>query len=220
MAAQHRFPTMLPTDLFLSGIPLTAFGRIAGAGVLFHLFSATVAFTVTLSRGSLSRDEGVRGQSSEKQDQYIFGGWGFPPFCSPSQSLPVSGVPVYPLGNFSFIPAIFLAFGVLNLIFWTSAPSSAGDGLLPPHRHSHSALYPGHLSLPGLLSSAPAAAISFVLSLVLALIIVLLFTPFGSGAEPHRHLFSGGATITGSCSGRSAGRWPPSSAFRRSGDSS
>ena len=40
------FLIIVPTDLYISGFHYYFFGRIARSGMLFHLFSVTVAFTV------------------------------------------------------------------------------------------------------------------------------------------------------------------------------
>lgn len=109
------FLAIVPTDLYFNGFQHYSFGRIARAGVLFHLFSLAVAFTVVYCLAVLYR---AMRESTDNQRKnrikYIFGGLGFSALMLAFTILPVSGVPVYPVGNFSFIPAIFLAFGVLK----------------------------------------------------------------------------------------------------------
>ncbi|PJC71613.1 MAG: hypothetical protein CO013_13715, partial [Syntrophobacterales bacterium CG_4_8_14_3_um_filter_58_8] len=109
--------------------------------------------------------------------KYIFGGLGFSALLLAFTILPVSGVPVYPLGNFSFIPAIFLAFGVLKYdLLDIGALIRRGTvyflltGIL-------TALYILVIFLFNTFFLSTGSGDSFVLSLVLALIIVLLFTP-------------------------------------------
>ena len=46
--------------------------------------------------------------------KYILGGMGMSTLLIALNILPVIGFNIYPMGNFSFIPAIFLAFGVLK----------------------------------------------------------------------------------------------------------
>lgn len=172
------FLTIVPTDLYLSGFHYYSFGRIARAGVLFHLFSATVAFTVIYCLAVLYRAMKESADNHQRNRiKYIFGGLGFSALLLAFTILPVSGVPVYPLGNFSFIPAIFLAFGVLKYdLLDIGALIRRGTvyflltGIL-------TALYILVIFLFHTFFLSTGSGDSFVLSLVLALIIVLLFTP-------------------------------------------
>ena len=78
------FLTIVPTDLYFSGYHYYYFGRIARTGMLFHLFSATVAFTVlyclTLLYRAMRR---TADNNTRNRIKYIFGGLGFsaPPAC-------------------------------------------------------------------------------------------------------------------------------------------
>ncbi|MFH2119015.1 MAG: ATP-binding protein [Pseudomonadota bacterium] len=172
------FLTIVPTDLYLNGFHHYSFGRIARAGVLFHLFSATVAFTVIYCLAVLYRAMKESADNHQRNRiKYIFGGLGFSALLLAFTILPVSGVPVYPLGNFSFIPAIFLAFGVLKYdLLDIGALIRRGTvyflltGIL-------TALYVLVIFLFHTFFLSTGSGDSFVLSLVLALIIVLLFTP-------------------------------------------
>jgi two-component system NtrC family sensor kinase len=170
--------TIVPTDLYFSGFHYYSFGRIARAGVLFHLFSAAVGFTVLYCLVVLYR---AMRESADNQRRnrikYIFGGMGFSTLLLALTIMPVSGVPVYPLGNFSFIPAVFLAFGVLKYdLLDIGALIRRGTvyflltGIL-------TALYILIIFLFHTFFITAGSGDSFVLSLVLALIIVLLFTP-------------------------------------------
>ncbi|MEK7827830.1 MAG: hypothetical protein AAB299_08905, partial [Thermodesulfobacteriota bacterium] len=92
------FLTIVPTDLYLSGFHYYSFGRIARAGVLFHLFSATVAFTVIYCLAVLYRAMKESADNHQRnRSKYIFGGLGFSALLLAFTILPVSGVPVYPL---------------------------------------------------------------------------------------------------------------------------
>ena len=172
------FLAIVPTNLYFSGFNYYSFGRIARAGVLFHLFSAMTAFTVTYCLAVLYRAMKDSTDNLQKNRiKYIFGGLGFSALLLAFTILPVSGVPVYPLGNFSFIPAIFLAFGVLKYdLLDIGALIRRGTiyflliGVL-------TALYILVIFLFHTFFSSTGSGDSFVLSLVLALIIVLLFTP-------------------------------------------
>ena len=78
------FLTIVPTDLYFNGYHYYFFGRIARTGMLFHLFSATVAFTVLYCLvAPLSRHAADRRQSQEKQDQVYLRRAGIfrPPAC-------------------------------------------------------------------------------------------------------------------------------------------
>jgi two-component system, NtrC family, sensor kinase len=172
------FLTIVPTDLYFSGLHYYSFGRIARAGVLFHLFSTTVAFTVIYCLVVLYRAMKESADNRQRNRiKYIFGGLGFSALLLAFTILPVSGVPVYPLGNFSFIPAIFLAFGVLKYdLLDIGALIRRGTvyflltGIL-------TGLYILVIFLFHTFFLTTGSGDSFVLSLVLALIIVLLFTP-------------------------------------------
>jgi len=172
------FLTIVPTDLYFNGFHYYSFGRIARAGVLFHLFSATVAFTVIYCLAVLYRAMKESADNHQRNRiKYIFGGLGFSALLLAFTILPVSGVPVYPLGNFSFIPAIFLASGVLKYdLLDIGALIHRGTvyflltGIL-------TGLYILVIFLFHTFFLTTGSGDSFVLSLVLALIIVLLFTP-------------------------------------------
>ncbi|MBU4074466.1 MAG: GAF domain-containing protein [Proteobacteria bacterium] len=168
---------VIPTDLYFNGLHHYTFGRIASAGALFHLFSAAGAFTVIYCLALLYR---VMRQTTDNirknRIKYIFGGLGGTALLLALTLLPISGVPVYPLGNFSFIPAIFLAFGVLKydlldigILIRRGTVYFLLTGIL-------TALYILVIFLFQSLFLGGGGA-SITLSLVLALIIVLLFNP-------------------------------------------
>ena len=168
---------VIPTDLYFNGLHHYTFGRIASAGPLFHLFSAAGAFTVIYCLALLYR---VMRQTTDNirknRIKYIFGGLGGTALLLALTILPISGVPVYPLGNFSFIPAIFLAFGVLKydlldigILIRRGTVYFLLTGIL-------TALYILVIFLFQSLFLGGGGA-SITLSLVLALIIVLLFNP-------------------------------------------
>ncbi|MCE5264033.1 MAG: GAF domain-containing protein [Deltaproteobacteria bacterium] len=168
---------LIPTDLYYSGFYYYSFGRIARAGTLFHLFSVAVGFTVIYCLGVLYRAMRESADNQQKNRiKYIFGGMGFSALLLALTILPASGIPVYPLGNFSFIPAVFLAFGVLRY-----------DLLDMGALIRRGTVY---FMLTGILTALYILVIflfhnffltgsgnSFILSLVLAVIIVLLFNP-------------------------------------------
>ena len=172
------FLTIIPTDLYISGFHYYSFGRIARAGVLFHLFSATVAFTVLYCLAVLFR---AMRQTADNQTRnrikYIFGGLGFSALLLVCSILPVSGVPVYPLGNFSFIPAVFLAFGVLKYDLLDIGALIRRGTVYFVLTSILTALYILVIFLFHTLFLTTGGGDSFMLSLILAFIIVLLFNP-------------------------------------------
>lgn len=168
----------VPTDLYINGFHYYSFGRIARAGVLFHLFSTAAALTViyclVILYRAMNRTPDNYGKNRIK---YIFGGLGFSALLIAFTILPVSGVPVYPLRNFSFIPAVFLAFGVLKydlldmgLLIRRGAVYFVLTGIL-------TSLYLLVIMLFHALFLMTVGSDAFILSLSLALIIVLLFNP-------------------------------------------
>ncbi len=167
----------IPTDLYISGFHRYPFGRIARAGALFHLFSAIVAFTVLYCLAVLYREMRRSADNSRRNRiRYIFWGIGFSGLLLAFTILPVSGIPLYPLGNFSFIPAVVLAFGVLKY-----------DLLDFGYLFRRGTVY---FLLTGILAMLYVLIIflfhtlfitgggnPFLLSLILALVIVVLFNP-------------------------------------------
>lgn len=172
------FLAIVPTDLYFEGLHYYPFGRIARAGTLFHLFSASAAFTVLYCLAVLYRAMKESTDNHRRNRiKYIFGGLGFSALLLAFTMLPVSGIPIYPLGNFSFIPAIFLAFGVLKYdLLDIGALIRRGTiyflltGIL-------TALYILVIFLFHTFFLTTGSRDSFLLSLVLAVVIVLLFTP-------------------------------------------
>jgi len=103
------------SDLFISGFHEYAFGTIASAGPVFHLFSVLSFFTVFYCLFVLfSAMKATRDNQWKNRIKYILGGMGTSAFLIALNILPVMGFNIYPMGNFSFIPGIFLAFGVLK----------------------------------------------------------------------------------------------------------
>ena len=172
------FLIIVPTDLYISGFHYYFFGRIARSGMLFHLFSVTVAFTVLYCLVLLYRAmRRTADNHTRNRIKYIFGGLGFSALLLAFTILPVSGVPVYPLGNFSFIPGVFLAFGLLKYdLLDIGALIRRGTvyffltGIL-------TSLYILVIFLFHSFFFTTGGGDSFVLSLTLVLIIVLLFNP-------------------------------------------
>ena len=104
-----------PTPLFIKGHRIYAFGKIAQGGPLFFAFVAIVGFTVLYALWVLYVTLHRAKTNTEKnRTKYVLTGVGLIALLIVLNALPVSGIPLYPPGNFSFLPAIFLAFGVLK----------------------------------------------------------------------------------------------------------
>jgi two-component system, NtrC family, sensor kinase len=103
------------SDLFITGFNKYFFGKIAKAGPVFHLFSLAGSLTVVYCSYTLFIYL-KRAQDGYERNRikYILGGIGVSTVLVLLNALPVSGVSIYPMGNFVFLPAIFLAFGVLK----------------------------------------------------------------------------------------------------------
>jgi len=109
------FLLLTPTDLFIKGFARFDFGIIAQAGMAFHFFSVLVSFTVCYCLYTLFMGmKKTKDNQKKNRIKYILCGLGLSSFLISLNILPVSGFNIYPMGNFSFIPAIVLAFGVLK----------------------------------------------------------------------------------------------------------
>lgn len=103
------------SDHFISGFHEYPFGTIARAGPVFHVFSVLSFFTVFYCLFLLfSAMKAAQDNRWRNRIQYILGGMGLSALLVALNILPVSGFNIYPMGNFSFLPGIFLAFGVLK----------------------------------------------------------------------------------------------------------
>ena len=106
---------LVPTHFFIRGFYEYSFGIIAQAGQVFHAFSLMAGFTVlyciyTLFIGMKQ----TQNNQQKNRIKYILGGLGLSAFLLALNILPASGIDIYPIGNFSFIPAVVLGVGVLK----------------------------------------------------------------------------------------------------------
>ena len=109
------FACFVPSDLFISGVQYHDFGAIAKAGPAYYVFSLVAGLMVFYSLFSLF--VGMKKAQDNQQKnriKYIFGGIGLAALLIASNILTICGLNIYPMGNLSFAPAIFLAFGVLK----------------------------------------------------------------------------------------------------------
>ncbi len=103
------------SDGFISGFHEYPFGTIAKAGPVFHVFSGLSFFTVFYCLFVLFEAmKATHDNHRKNRIKYILGGMGISALLVALNILPVTGFEIYPMGNFSFIPSVFLAFGVLK----------------------------------------------------------------------------------------------------------
>ncbi len=109
------FMLFTQSDLFISGFYEYAFGTIAAAGPVYHVFCVSggvaVLYCLMTLYGALRRAENNLRRNRIK---YIILGMGLSAFLLFLNYLPMNGYAIYPMGNFGFIPAIVLAFGILK----------------------------------------------------------------------------------------------------------
>lgn len=105
----------VPTKYFIPRLQQYDFGTIAQAGPAFHGFSVLVAFAVLYCLATLY-DGMKKATDNNKKNRikYILLGMGLSALLISLNILPVSGIAVYPPSNFSFVPALFLAYGFLK----------------------------------------------------------------------------------------------------------
>jgi two-component system NtrC family sensor kinase len=109
------FVFFVPTDLFISGFYHYNFWIIAKAGPIFHVFSVIAASTVFYCLITLLiHMKEAQDNQRKNRIKYVLGGMGLSSLLIALNLLPVSGFNIYPMGNFSFLPSIILAFGVLK----------------------------------------------------------------------------------------------------------
>jgi len=103
------------SDLYLPGVHQYYFGFFAEGGPIYNLF-ALISLTVSIYCLYLLSWKMREETNSVKRNKikYVFYGFGISALLMLFNSLPMNGIAIYPLGNFSFIPMVFLAFGVLK----------------------------------------------------------------------------------------------------------
>lgn len=102
-------------DLYLSGVHFYYFGYFAQAGPLFNFFIFIVLLTLAYFsyltwKAQREEADSVRRNKIKYITLGFQGGWGLIVL----DVLPMNGVEIYPPGNFSFVPMMFLAFAVLK----------------------------------------------------------------------------------------------------------
>ncbi|MEA1935829.1 MAG: ATP-binding protein [Thermodesulfobacteriota bacterium] len=166
------------TDLFISGFNEYSFGTIARAGPVYHLFSlmaisAVLYCILTLFMGMKKATD----NQQKNRIKYVLAGMGLSTILVSLNYLPVSGLNVYPMGNFSFIPAIILAFGVLKYDLLDIGTVIRRGTIYFSLTAILTVLYIFMIYLFNVLFMWSGYSNPVVLSFFLALLIVLLFNP-------------------------------------------
>lgn len=166
------------SDLFISGFHEYYFGTIARAGPVFHVFSVFSFFTVFYCLLTLFRAmQAASDNMFRNRIQYILGGMGMSAFLIALNILPVMGFEIYPMGNFSFIPGVFLAVGVLKydlLDIGVLIRKGTGYFILTA---ALTLIYVGIIALFNTLFWEVGRQHPLMLPVMLALLMVLIFEP-------------------------------------------
>jgi len=166
------------TDLFISGFNEYSFGTIAKAGLVYHIFSIIGIFTVLYCVLTLFIHTKKANDNHQKNRiKYVLAGMGLSTILISLNYLPVSGFNVYPMGNFSFIPAIILAFGVLKYDLLNIGTVIRKGTVYFSLTAILTVFYIFMIYLFNVLFMWSGYSNPVVLSFVLALLIVLLFSP-------------------------------------------
>jgi two-component system NtrC family sensor kinase len=177
-AAAFLFLPFVHTPYFISGFHTYSFGTIAKAGPVYHLFSGVVGLTMTYCLLVLANAvKRTPDPAQRNRIRYILFGMGFSALLISLNILPVSGIDIYPLGNFSFIPAIVLAFGVLKYDLLDIGVLIRKGTIYFLLTGVLTLVYIAAIYLFHLVFIDAAGGRSILLPMVLALIIVLLFNP-------------------------------------------
>lgn len=172
------FLILTPTDLFIEGFSEYNFGTIARAGKAFHLFSASAALTLvycvyTLFNAMRQATDNVL----KNRIRYILWGLGLSSLLIGFNILPVSGVPVYPLGNFSFLPALVLAVGVLKYDLLDMGAAIRRGVIYSSLTFILTVVYSVIITILNFLFMGSPAERTVFLPLILAVLMVMLFNP-------------------------------------------
>ena len=106
---------LVPSPYFVSGMERHAFGYFATAGILYPLFGLG-GLTVTISSLFFIYAQIRREQDAARKNRltYVMIGFGLMGLLTGLNFLPIHGIPIYPPGNFSFIPLSIFAVGLFK----------------------------------------------------------------------------------------------------------
>jgi len=106
---------LAPADLYIPHMTKRTFGYVATAGPLYFLFAlgeaATTVYILMLVCRSIRRAETG---SLKNRLKYVLVGFGSLGFLNGLNFLAIHGLPLYPPGNFSFIPLTIFAIGLFK----------------------------------------------------------------------------------------------------------
>ncbi len=106
---------LTPTPLYIESMQRYYFGYFARAGKLYPLFGLGSLFITIYVLILLYNAIRIEKSSIRKNKlKYVFAGFGFMGLMNGLNILPIQGYPVYPPGNFSFIPLIVFAVGLFR----------------------------------------------------------------------------------------------------------
>ncbi len=109
------FLLLVPTDLFIPYMREYTFGRIAQAGPAFNAFSLIGGIAVFYCLVALFRGLSKARDNEERcRVKYVLTGLGLSAVLILMSHISVSGADLYPIGSFSFIPALMLSVGILK----------------------------------------------------------------------------------------------------------
>jgi len=106
---------LAPTSLYIPHVVKRSYGYVAAAGPLYVLFAlgeaATTVYILTLICRSIQQ---AKTGARKNRLKYVLVGFGSLGLLNGFNFLPIHGVPLYPPGNFSFIPLAVFAVGLFK----------------------------------------------------------------------------------------------------------
>ncbi|MBC2694428.1 MAG: GAF domain-containing protein [Desulfobacteraceae bacterium] len=104
-----------PTSLYIESMHKYSYGFFAKAGILYPVFGLGSVFaTIYVLILIYNRIHSEKNSIKKNKLKYIFAGFGIMGLMNGLNVLPTLGYPVYPPGNFSFIPLIIFAIGLFK----------------------------------------------------------------------------------------------------------
>lgn len=167
-----------PTSYFIRGLREYPFGRIAAAGPVYHVFAMAGGLAILYCLAILIQGlKSAEGNEERNRIKYVIAGLGSSAVLILLSYLSVSGFDLYPCGNFSFLPAAVLAYGVLKYdIIDTDAAFRKGV-LYFALSLVLTAVFIAAIYLAHFLFSAPAPGPPPLISFVVALALAVFFQP-------------------------------------------
>jgi len=104
-----------PTPLYIESMHKYSYGFFAKAGILYPVFGlGSVLVTIYALILIYNKIHSEKNSIQKNKLKYIFAGFGIMGLMNGLNVLPILGYPVYPPGNFSFIPLIIFAIGLFK----------------------------------------------------------------------------------------------------------